>query len=131
MANEAASFGGGFGGGPCCLAWIATPFHPRKGQNRRETVTQSHGPLGTDPPSSSFHARLPGCRRDGQVKSPSVPELGCDKKRCSRSSGSRDRVLLVIVRPALLFPLRLPPLPPCPTIGHESLLSQSSAMAVA
>lgn len=23
---------------------------------------------------SSFHARLPGCRRDGQVKSPSVPE---------------------------------------------------------
>lgn len=74
-----------------------------KGQNRRETATQSHGPLAKDPHYSSLHARLPGCRRDGQVKSPSVPESVRARMCCGDSFGSGDRTLQVTASPALLF----------------------------
>src|SRR5438270_7930378 len=64
-----------------------------KGQTRRETGTQSHGP-----PALSWWS--PGRRRDGQAKSPSVPE---PTPLVSSSPQIRGPATLVTSRLVLLF----------------------------
>lgn len=76
-------------GKPSRLAWTKR-LSSSKGQNRRKTATQSHGSrksgMGTS--SSLLSSRLPGCRRGGPVKSPSVPRRRSQKERHLPGSGT-------------------------------------------
>ena len=69
--------GASFGGTPRkaghCVALESKRLSSSKGQTRRKAATQSHGPSAGWTDRESGGRWLPGCRRDGQAMSPSVP----------------------------------------------------------
>src|SRR5439155_7945579 len=66
-SNDVASFGGSNGGRPQGPCPGHNAFHPRKG---KPVERRGRKAMGLPP----LRRWSPGCRRDGQAKSPSVPK---------------------------------------------------------